>query len=131
MYLLHCDTLTQVFVSSSRTCPIGHAQNAPSHNIPGLGLVQVALIGMQPPTKDCPIPGHGTTVIFVYNTYYIDETDICISINTIRKSRFMVIKCVAKKNRTRHTSMCYIYVHQQFFLTLKLTIKTYRKQTAG
>ena len=63
MYLLHCETLTQVFVSSSRTCPKGQAHNPASHNIPGLGLVQVALTGIQPPTKDCPIPGHGTIVI--------------------------------------------------------------------
>ena len=74
MHLQHCDTLTQVLVSSSSTCPDGHAQNATSHNIEGLGLLQVALTGLQPPAKICPFPGHGTIVTFVIhdqtNSYY-------------------------------------------------------------
>ena len=65
MHLRHCDTLTQVLISSSSTCPDGHAQNATSHNIGGLGLLQVALTGLQPPAKICPFPGHGTIVTFV------------------------------------------------------------------
>ena len=63
MYLLHCETLMQVLVSSSRTCPEGHAQNPTSHKLGTIGLLQVALTGLQVP-KTCPIPGHGTTVIF-------------------------------------------------------------------
>ena len=66
MDLLHSDTLMQVLVSSSSTCPEGHAQNPPSHIIPGVGLLQVALNGLQPPTNDCPFPGHGTTVTLYY-----------------------------------------------------------------
>ena len=65
MHLRHSDTLTQVLVISSNTCPNGHAQNPTSHNIPGLGLLQVALNGLQPPTNDCPFPGHGTTLKIV------------------------------------------------------------------
>ena len=69
MHLQHCDTLTQVLVNSSSTCPKGHAQNAASHNIGGLGLLQVALTGLQPPTKVCPFPGHGTTVTLMVKTF--------------------------------------------------------------
>ena len=65
VYLPHCDTLTQVLVNSSSTCPEGHVQIATSHISPGLGLLQVALSGLQPPTNDCPFPGHGTTVPFI------------------------------------------------------------------
>ena len=56
----------QVLVSSSRTCPEGHTQNATSHSIGGLGSLQVALTGLQPPAKTCPFPGHGTVVIWTY-----------------------------------------------------------------
>ena len=56
--------LTQVLITSSSTWPTGHVQNAPSHSITGLGLLQVALYGIQPPIKDCPFPGQGTTVIY-------------------------------------------------------------------
>ena len=71
MDLLHSDTLMQVLVSSSSTCPEGHAQNPASHIIPGVGLLQVALNGLQPPTKDCPFPGQGTTVTFTLHEFLI------------------------------------------------------------
>jgi len=61
LHLRHCDWLIQVLLNSSSTCPKGHIQNAASHIIEGLGLLQVALNGIQPPVKICPIPGHGTT----------------------------------------------------------------------
>ena len=63
--LRHSDTLIQVLVNSSSTCPDGHVQIPTSHNIPGLGLLQVAFNGLQPPAKICPFPGHGTTLTFV------------------------------------------------------------------
>ena len=65
MNLRHSDTLIQVLVNSSSTCPDGHVQIPTSHNIPGLGLLQVALTGLQPPAKICPFPGHGTTLTFI------------------------------------------------------------------
>lgn len=49
MHLQHCDKLTQALVASSSTCPGGHTQNAESHNTGGLGSLQVAFSGLQPP----------------------------------------------------------------------------------
>ena len=68
MHLPQCDTLMQVLVISSSTCSDGHVQIPTSHNIPGLGLLQVALTGLQPPAKICPFPGHDTIVLII-NTY--------------------------------------------------------------
>ena len=59
----------QVLVSSSSTCPKGHAQNPTSHSIGGLGLLQVAFTGLQLP-KTCPNPGHGTVVTHLHVRKY-------------------------------------------------------------
>ena len=62
MHLLHSDIFTHLFVSSSTTCPSGHAHIGRSHTAGVEGLLQVALSCRQLGPKDCPSAGHGTTV---------------------------------------------------------------------
>ena len=62
MNLLHSDIFTHLFVSSSTTCPSGHAHIGRSHIAGVEGLLQVALICRQLELKDCPSAGHGTIV---------------------------------------------------------------------